>query len=257
MKISTLFQNKAFRFAVPLIFWAAVWQAAAALVGAELLLPAPTAVVLRFFELAVTPDFWQAALTSLYHIFLGAVFGVLIGSILSVLTSKFGLADIILSPAIRIVRTVPVASFIILVLLWVRKSDVSSVISCLMVTPVMWESVSAGISSADKALLEAAHAYKIKPTGVIRYVYLPAVKPHFMSGVCTSVGLAWKSGIAAEVLCLPKNSVGTELYYSKIYLETPSLFAWTITVILMSLALERVIVFFFRGNDKGRSKSEN
>ena len=61
------------------------------------------------------------------------------------------------------------------------------------------------------------------------------------AGVCTAIGLAWKSGVAAEVLCLPKAAIGTQVYYSKIYLETPSLFAWTAVVIVLSMLLERIV----------------
>lgn len=75
----------------------------------------------------------------------------------------------------------------------------------------------------------------------LRYVYLPFVRPHFVAGVNSAIGLAWKSGVAAEVLCVPKAAIGTQVYYSKIYLETPSLFAWTAVVILLSMALEKAV----------------
>ena len=110
-----------------------------------------------------------------------------------------------------------------------------------MVLPVVWESVSAGIRSADPQLLELARSYQFSRRKLICYVYLPAVRPHFAAGVCTAIGLAWKSGVAAEVLCLPKAAIGTQVYYSKIYLETPSLFAWTAVVIVLSMLLERIV----------------
>ena len=234
-------KTKSARILLPSAFWLAIWCLAAACVDQPLLVPSPIAVLRRLGELAAAPLFWRSTLVSLLRIFCGALAGTILGTLCAVLTSRFRLADWILAPAIRLVRATPVASFIILVLLWVSTGKVPGVISALMVLPVVWESVSAGIRSADPQLLELARSYQFSRRKQIRYVYLPAVRPHFAAGVCTAIGLAWKSGVAAEVLCLPKAAIGTQVYYSKIYLETPSLFAWTAVVIVLSMLLERIV----------------
>lgn len=234
-------KTKSVRILLPAAFWLAVWCLAATCVDQPLLVPSPIAVLRRLGELAAAPLFWRSTLVSLLRIFCGALAGTILGTLCAVLTSRFRLADWILAPAIRLVRATPVASFIILVLLWVSTGKVPGVISALMVLPVVWESVSAGIRSADPQLLELARSYQFSRRKQMRYVYLPAVRPHFAAGVCTAIGLAWKSGVAAEVLCLPKAAIGTQVYYSKIYLETPSLFAWTAVVIVLSMLLERIV----------------
>ena len=234
-------KTKSARILLPAAFWLAVWCLAAACVDQPLLVPSPIAVLRRLGELAAAPLFWRSTLVSLLRIFCGALAGTILGTLCAVLTSRFRLADWILAPAIRLVRATPVASFIILVLLWVSTGKVPGVISALMVLPVVWESVSAGIRSADPQLLELARSYQFSRRKLICYVYLPAVRPHFAAGVCTAIGLAWKSGVAAEVLCLPKAAIGTQVYYSKISLETPSLFAWTAVVIVLSMLLERIV----------------
>lgn len=234
-------KTKSARILLPAAFWLAIWCLAAACVDQPLLVPSPIAVLRRLGELAAAPLFWRSTLVSLLRIFCGALAGTILGTLCAVLTSRFRLADWILAPAIRLVRATPVASFIILVLLWVSTGKVPGVISALMVLPVVWESVSAGIRSADPQLLELARSYQFSRCKQMCYVYLPAVRPHFAAGVCTAIGLAWKSGVAAEVLCLPKAAIGTQVYYSKIYLETPSLFAWTAVVIVLSMLLERIV----------------
>lgn len=238
---STSILDRFLRVLLPAVFWLAVWGAAAFLIGQELLMPSPLAVAKRFAELAGTADFWRCAGASLLRIFCGAAVGVALGTVLAVLTCRFALADLLLSPAIRVILATPVASFIVLVLLWFRTGTVPGVISALIVLPILWESVSTGIRTVDPQLLELAQAYRFGTRKTMRYVYLPHVMPHFSTGVCTAVGLAWKSGVAAEVLCLPKAAIGTQVYYSKIYLETPSLFAWTAVVIVLSMVLALVI----------------
>ena len=234
-------KTKSARILLPAAFWLAIWCLAAACGDQPLRVPSPIAVLRRLGELAAAPLFWRSTLVSLLRIFCGALAGTILGTLCAVLTSRFRLADWILAPAIRLVRATPVASFIILVLLWVSTGKVPGVISALMVLPVVWESVSAGIRSADPQLLELARSYQFSRCKQMCYVYLPAVRPHFAAGVCTAIGLAWKSGVAAEVLCLPKAAIGTQVYYSKIYLEPPSLFAWTAVVIVLSMLLERIV----------------
>jgi NitT/TauT family transport system permease protein len=243
--------NKLLRIALPAAFWLAVWWGVSAWVGQELLVPSPIAVVRRMGELGRTALFWRSAGVSLLRIFSGALIGVVLGTVTALVTCRFALADAILSPAIRVVRATPVASFIILVLLWVKTGRVPGVISCLMVLPVIWSCVSAGLNSVDGQLLEMARAYQLGRRKTAKYIYLPAIRPQFTAGICTAIGLAWKSGVAAEVLCLPRQAIGTQLYYSKIYLETPSLFAWTILVVVLSYLLEQLARRLLKAPKKG------
>ena len=110
---------------------------------------------------------------------------------------------------IRIVRATQVASFILLVLLWTRRNQVPAVISGLMVLPVVWENLTQGIRSTDRQLLELSGPTDFpgeRPSG---WCTLLSLKPYLLSAVTTAMGLAWKSGVAAEVLCLPRPGIGT------------------------------------------------
>ena len=226
------------RIMLPLVFWLLVWQAAAMAVNKSLLIPFPGEVVKRLLELACTAVFWKSAGMSLLRIIAGSAAGICIGCILAVVTKCSRIADAVISPVVRIVRATPVASFIILILLWIKTGKVPIAVSCLVVIPMIWESVRTGIDSADVRLLEMARMYSFNTFTTWRYIYFPSIRPQLLSGTSNSIGLAWKSGIAAEVLCLPKLAVGTWIYNSKLYLETPSLFAWTIMVVLMSVIFE-------------------
>jgi NitT/TauT family transport system permease protein len=234
------------RWLLPLLFWVAVWTAAALAVSQELLIPGPRLVLSRLLELGAAAEFWIAAGKSLLRIFTGFLCGAALGTLLAAATAASGIADLLLSPAIKVVRATPVASFIVLVLLWVRTGWVPAVISALMVIPVVWGNVSRGIAEVDRDLLEAAEAYRFGKWKTLVLLYIPSVRPYFVSGCVTALGLAWKAGIAAEVLCWPKEAIGTQLYYSKLYLETPSLFAWTLVVIVLSMLLEQLLKALFR-----------
>ena len=229
-------------------FWLGVWQGCAVLVdqhvgskGNELLLPYPASVWNALVFLVGTGEFWAAVLSSLGRIAVGLVCGVLLGAALAVLTCASRWADRLLSPAIRVVRAAPVASFILLVLLWTGRNRVPAVISSLMVLPVVWDNLSRGIQAIDKKLLELAKVCRFSRWKTIFLIYLPALRPYILAALSTATGLAWKSGVAAEVLCLPELSLGQRIYYTKYYLDIPELFAWTAVTVALSMVLERIL----------------
>ena len=223
---------------LPLAFWLAVWAVAAGAVGKELLLPGPGLVLARLWELARTGAFWQTAGVSLVRVFAGFFLGSALGTALAGLTHALPLCDWLLSPAIKVVRATPVASFILLLWFWMPSRQVPGLISALMVLPVVWGNVAKGLAQTDGDLLELAGAYRFGQWKTLRLVYVPSALPYFASGCRTALGLAWKAGVAAEVLCMPKNAIGTEILFAKNYLEAPTLFAWTLVVIALSFLLE-------------------
>ena len=228
------------RWLLPAVFWLAVWWLLALIVGKELLIPSPPLVVRTLLELVVTGAFWRYTALTLLRITLGLLLGIVLGILTALLTNRFSWLHALLAPAVRVVRATPVASFIILVLLWVANGRVPVVISALVVLPVIWESTAAGLRSVDRDLLEFARAYRLTRWDTWRRIVIPSMLPQLAAAVCTAIGLAWKSGVAAEVLCLPKAAVGTQVYFSKLYLDTPALFAWTLIVVALSLTVERI-----------------
>ena len=240
--------NPIFCLLLPPVFWLGVWQLCALLVdrsmggrGNELLLPYPATVLAALTHLAGTGEFWESVLLSLLRVLAGLVVGAGLGGLAAALTCAGAWADRLLSPAIRVVRAAPVASFILLVLLWTGRDRVPVVIVALMVLPVVWDSLSQGIRATDAQWLELARAYRFSRWKTVRLIYLPGLRPHLSAALTTATGLAWKSGVAAEVLCLPSTALGTEIYQTKYYLEIPELFAWTGVAVVLSLLLEHLL----------------
>lgn len=226
---------------LPVVFWLGVWFILAKIIDSPLALPGPVQVFTRLITLFGERSFYVKTGASLLRVLGGMAAGTLLGMLLAFITESSKVLQWILAPAIRIIRTVPVASFIILVLLWVSKGKVPGVISGLIVLPMIWESTSMGLREAPRILLEMAEHYEMSKVRIWRYVRIPALIPHLMTGLSNGIGLAWKSGVAAEVLCVPAMAIGTEVYQSKIYLETADLFAWTLVVVVLSMIIERAI----------------
>lgn len=230
--------RKLIQYLFVLAFWIGVWVIAALSVGESLLLPTPREVILRLGELGMTISFWHTVAISLGRILLGILAAVAAGVILAALTHFVPPLYTLFFPVITVIRSTPVASFIILAYLWMDRDSLPTFISVLMVLPVVWINIHEALGATDKQLLEVAKVYGFSPIKTLRRVYLPAVTTAFTAACRSSVGLAWKAGVAAEILVVPAISIGRVLSESKQYLETVELFAWTLTVILLSLLFE-------------------
>lgn len=240
------------RLAVSVLLWLFAWQAACLAVGETLLLPAPFETFARMVSLMFTHTFWQITMHSILRIVWGYLLGVVTGTLLACLTALVPISREFISLPMHLMKTTPVASFIILALIWLNSDTLSTFIAFLMVLPLVWNHIEKGFLTVDDKLLEIAQVYKLSLFTKLRFIILPALSPFFLSACQTALGFAWKAGIAGEVIAIPKNAIGTQLYNAKIYLDTTDLFAWTGFVILLSYLIEQIVVLIIRFIPGGR-----
>ena len=208
----------------------------------HLLLASPVSAALRLGELAVTAGFWRAIGWSALRIIGGFLLSCCAASLLAVPASRWRWVRELLSPLVATVKAVPVASFIILALVWLDSRSLSCFIAFLMVFPPVYLGVLEGIRQTDGKLLEMARVFRVPLGRQVRGIYLPAVLPHFRTAVSLGLGLCWKAGIAAEVIGLPGGSLGERLYSAKVYFQTPDLFAWTAVIVAVSVVFEKLFL---------------
>jgi len=233
------------------IFWLLVWEIAARWVADPIFLASPLAALKRLSQLVLEAAFWQSVAFSVGHILLGFVLSAVLGIALAALSYRFRLVRELLSPVAATVKSVPVASFVILVLLWLPSRQLSIVISVLIGFPVIYSNVLTGLDSTDPKLIEMAKVFRVPFLKQLRAIYLHEVLPFLHTGLSIAIGLCWKSGVAAEVIGVPKGSIGEKLYQSKIYLETADLFCWTLVIVLLSIGCEKLLKLLLRRIERG------
>lgn len=250
--------------AAAVVFWILVWQLIVMILdknsgnsmGGNILVASPLETVKTLFALVQTPEFWKAVGYSFAKIASGFFLALVAGVLCAVLASVSGVVRSLLSPVLRLIKAVPVASFIILALFWLSSSkNLSVLIAFLMVLPVIYTNVLQGIESTDKELLEMASVFRISIGKRIRYIYIPAVLPYFVSACSVGLGFCFKSGIAAEIIGLPANSIGERLYEAKLYLLTEELFAWTAVIVLVSVIFEKAVMLLVKALAKALAGS--
>lgn len=225
-----------------LLLWIGVWQLAAIAAGHEVLVPKPLTVWRVLVGLAAQPDFWNEIAGSLSRVLLGFALAMLAGCVLGCLMHVSKAARILLETPLAVVKATPVPSFIILALIWIKSGMVPVFISFLMVLPTVCLSIAQGLSQVDSKLVEMMHIYNVKPLRRVGMLYAPSLVPYAMAAAKSGLALAWKAGISAEVIGRTVDSIGRQLYESKLYLETERLFAYTLAVILLSRLLEVTLI---------------
>ena len=238
MKPSTIWADKLKKL-TGVFFWLAIWQFAAMKIGKEVLLASPVSTIKALISLCGQSAFWSAIIFSLTRIMLGFALALVTGVLLAGLSAVYDAVRYIFAPLFNVIKAVPVASFIILALLWVRGGNLSICISFLMVLPIIYNNMLAGFTRVDKSLLEMAAVFRLSNMKKIKYIYIPQVLPYFTAVCTTSLGLCWKSGIAAEVIGMPAGSMGNRLYETKLYMDTPEMFAWTVVIVIISFVVEK------------------
>jgi NitT/TauT family transport system permease protein len=227
-------------------FWLLFWEVMSRRIGQELLLASPAASLGALFELSKSIDFWLTILFSSLRIVLGFVLALVVGTVLAVGSYRSKVINELISPVMKIIKAMPVASFIILALMWINEKNLSVLISFMMVVPMIYANVAQGLKSTDEKLLQMAKVFRLNRLKRITAIYIPAVTPYFISAVSVGLGFCWKAGIAAEIIGKPTGSIGARLYEAKLYLMTKELFAWTIVIIIISVLFEKSVMLLLR-----------
>ncbi|MBP3657436.1 MAG: ABC transporter permease subunit [Clostridia bacterium] len=218
-----------------------LWSGLARAVNQPLLLPAPGAVLARLIALLPQAAFRASLAGTLARTLLAYALGAAGALLLGLLCCRSRIADALISPLMGAVRATPVSSFIVLALVWLSASGVPVLTGVLMTLPVLHGALVTAVRGVDPRLAEMARVYGLSPVRRLRHVWLPAVRPAMIDAGLGAIGLCWKAVVAAEVIGVPARAVGSRLYEAKIYLETDSLIAWTIAVVMMSVLLEALL----------------
>ncbi|MBE6737459.1 MAG: ATP-binding cassette domain-containing protein [Ruminococcaceae bacterium] len=227
-------------------FWILIWQLIYNGVGKDVIVPSPYNTWARIKELVATQEFWEITWDSVKRILLGYLCGVGLGLFLAVVTYTSKFLYVLLKPLISIARATPVASLTIILVVWVTNQKVPLFIVGLMVFPIIWANTYEGIKNTDKKLLQMSKSFSVGGLKRLFHIYFPSVYPYFIAGASTALGLAWKSGIAAEILGSTQNSVGQQINDAKVMLDSEGKFAWTIVVVLLSILFERALVLLLK-----------
>jgi len=221
------------------VLWLAVWQLASVLVGSKLLLASPLDTVVRLGQLLVTPTFLTTIWFSLVRIMGGFLVAYASAVVLAAAAHVWPVVGRLFAPAVRALKTVPLACVIVLLLMWVGSRHVSGPAVFLAVFPAVYFSCAEGLRNVDAKFSELLRVFRVRRSVCFLAHVWPSVLPYLVGTSKNVCGMAWKSGVAAELIGSPMGSIGERIYQAKILLETADLFAWTVIIVAISYACEQ------------------
>lgn len=243
MKIFTTRQTKVQK-AIAILLWIGVWQVLAMAIGEKIIIVSPVEVLEEIFRSLGDKVFWINIVYSTSKVIGGFISGTIIGVLFAILANRYNLMRILLEPLFQSIKTVPVVSFIIILLFFIKNFYLPIIISTLIVLPITYFNVLNALLNIDKKFLTIAHLYNFSYGKKLKYIYIPAIKKSLRGTFKSTAGLAWKSSLAAEVIAMPKYGMGKEILQGKLYLETEKVFAYTFVAIILSLLMEKILLSF-------------
>lgn len=239
---------KALKIIVVTAFWIFVWEAVSRFVSHDnelmlLLLPSPKTVFSTWLDICFTSEYLSAVWQTLLRVFSGFLLGVVLGILSGVATAFSKIVDMFLSPLMKVIRAVPVVAITILFFSLFESDALPTSVVMLMVMPLIWQTVHDGLSAETLELSEMAKIYRLSAAKVFFYIKLPSMLPSLLTATVNALGLAWKSGVAAEVICEPTVGLGTILIEGKGMIDFSSVYAVTLTVVILSIIIEILLKY--------------
>ena len=234
--------SKGLRWLAVCALWLGVWQAASLFVGSPILLASPAQTLVHLVRIVANPGFWPIVWFSLSYVAAGFLGAFVLAVGLAFLAHRYPLVRELLEPPVLAFKSVPVACIVVLLLIWVGSRRVSGLAVFLVAFPALYLSTLEGLAQVDPKVDEMLGVFGVRPLVRLLAHTWPQVLPYVVATSKNVCGMAWKAGVAAELIGTPAGSMGERIYQSKILLETADLFAWTVAVVAVSYACEKLFV---------------
>ena len=241
MNKKNLIKNKKWKGFAIVAFWIMLWQIGAMVVAMPLILPSPIEAFKSLGVLIVTKDFYFNVGATFYRCILGIALSITVGVGTSILSRCSPLFRQIITLPVNFLKSTPVMAVIIYGLLLLSSDNVPIFVCFLMCYPVVHVNLLSGLDNISREQLEMAQTFNVSTKVQFRWIYFPSIEPEIKASLNLIAGLSWKSVVAAEVLSVPKFSMGYNLLNAKVYFETAELFAWILAIVGLAFAFEQVI----------------
>ena len=207
----------------------ALWQWGSNSLG-DFLLPPPLSVFERSLELLSGFTANQLDI-SLQRAIVGVGSSLLLGLTTGLIAGYFKTSMAILKPLITVMA-----------LFWFGFGDASVLFTIIIiVTPLTFAGAAVGISTINKQSEELFDAYKLGRWKKIRYLYIPHLTGYVISGISIAVASGMRVVVMAELLGA-NNGVGAQIADARTMLDTGTVMAYVILVIVLVSLFEYLII---------------
>lgn len=225
-----------------IVVWVVLWAAIALLVGNPILVAGPGETIVAFFGSFTQPAFWSAVCQTTVRIVCVGLASALLATVLGFAAARFSWVRVLLAPAIQVMKSAPVACIIVIVLVAAGAAGALVSIVAFVTIPPFYVAALEAQQARNHATERVLRLAGLSKPRIFLASTWPSMLPYFSAAAKTAIGLSWKAGITAELLCIPLGSIGAAVYGAKLTLDTPVLLMWTIVVMLLGWMNEKIAV---------------
>ena len=237
---SILYKNKIKQVLV-ISFWILAWQGIYMLINQPLLVPSPWMTIVAFGKIVVTSSTWKIVFFTAVKILIGYLIAVFLGVFSAVLAYRISMFEEIIRPIVLLTKSIPVASFIVVALAWLNAENISIFITAFVSFPMVYLQFYMSLKNTDKSILDMCKVFRVSSQKKIKYLYVPLILEKMQEVVVSTIGMAVRAAVAAELIGVPMQSIGEAIYKTKLYFDIAELFAWTILIIFLCLFMEKAL----------------
>lgn len=201
-------------------------------------LPGPMRVVAALHALLRGETFLQDLGITLYRVLLGFAIAAVLAAPLGVLLGARQALGHFVEPVLSVLNTVSSAIWAVFAIIWFGISDATTVFVVFMTAmPLILTNVWQGAQSVDANFVELARSVRLSSIQVLTKIYVPSILPHFFAGARLAFGFGWRVSLVAETIGA-SNGIGYRLRQAADLVQTDQVFAWTLVLVVLMLALE-------------------
>lgn len=236
---------KLLKLAIGVLFCLAVWDVIARLVGNSYFMPNVKETFSALGILIKSDGFLGYVFTSVLRVAIGLALGILSGIILATVCHILPSSEIFIAPIITVMKTTPIATIILILWFTLTDAKLAIFVVFLIVTPIVWQNVYEGYKSISTEMREVCEVFEISRIRRFKILVFPAILKYLVPAMITSIGLAWKAEIAAEIMTY--SNIGQSISdFKTLHYDTSSVFAWAVVIIVLSVILEAIVKALLR-----------
>lgn len=237
--MKTIITNKKNLFAILGIgFVILLWVIFSNIIDNRIILPKIKDVLLQLWDLLTNSRTYVIIVTTLSRLLIT----IIISLLLSIIMAVFSLISInyrnFLTGIVAIMRSIPVASIIVILLIIFGNSKSPLIITFFVTFPIQYEAIYINFKTIDKEIVDDIKTISNINLKVIKEVFIPIKSVNILSSIVSSIGLGFKVMVMSEVISQPNNTIGKEILYNKEMLLMNNVFAWTLIILVLVILIE-------------------
>ncbi|WP_245479814.1 ABC transporter permease [Hansschlegelia zhihuaiae] len=219
----------------------AIWQIAS-LGAPAFVLPGPARVYSAWSSLVATDSFWTDFGITFWRVFMGFVIATVVGVPLGLVLGASEKLGEFFEPVLSVINTVSSSIWAIFALIWFGLSDWTTIFVVFMTAmPLILTNVWQGTRTVNADFVELAQTFRMSRAQVLTKIYLPTILPPFFSAARLAFGFGARVSLVAETLGA-SSGIGYRLRQAADLVQTDQVFAWTLTLVALMIALEALVL---------------